>query len=259
MLVEVDHEVSRVETFPPTQSVFAAVGLEKSYGTVKALRGVNLEVGRREIVAVVGDNGAGKSTLIRVLSGLEQPDSGVLYRDGVEVSFPTVAAANQHGVVPIFQTPEACLAMDVADNIYMGHELMRGPFVDKKRMLRESKGLLDRLGSNLSPTRIVKGLSEGERQTLTFARAMLLDPEILLLDEPTSSLSVIQTSEVLDQLLSMRDQGKGIIMVCHTLPDVFAVSDRICVMRHGRVRVVLNTRDTSYEQVIGCMAGAPVA
>lgn len=241
----------------PRRAVFGARGLRKSYGMVEALDEVDIDVCEHEILAVVGDNGAGKSTLVRILSGLEQPDGGYLLRDGEEVSFSSLREANDNGVCAIFQNPAMCPALDVSDNVYMGRECMKGPFVDKKRMVEGTRDVLKKIGSPLSPTREVRGLSEGERKTLTFAQAMLKNPDVLLLDEPTSSLSVIQTGDVLNQMLSMREAGKSLVMVCHNLIDVFAVSDRICVMRHGRVVATLRTRETSYEAVVGYMAGVP--
>lgn len=237
--------------------VFGGRGLCKTYGSVTALDGVDIDVYEREIVAVVGDNGAGKSTLVRVLSGLEYPDDGCVLRNGEEISFSGVKDANAAGVCTIFQNPAMAPAMDVADNVFMGRERMRGLFIDKKRMVEDTRGVLKQLGSPLSPTRMVRGLSEGERKTLTFAQALLEDPDVLILDEPTSSLSVIQTGEVLNQMLSMRETGKSLITVCHNLTDVFAISDRICVMRHGQIVATLNTRETTYEAVVGYMAGVP--
>ena len=241
----------------PRRVVFGARGLRKSYGTVEALDDVDIDICEHEILAVVGDNGAGKSTLVRVLSGLEQPDEGYLLRDGEQISFSNVKEADNNGVCAIFQNPAMCPAMDVSDNVYMGRERMKGPFIDKKRMVEGTRDVLKRMGSPLSPTREVRGLSEGERKTLAFAQAMLKNPDVLLLDEPTSSLSVIQASDVLNQMLSMREAGKSLVMVCHNLTDVFAVSDRICVMRHGQVVATMRTRETSYEAVVGYMAGVP--
>lgn len=240
-----------------SKPVFGARGLRKCYGSVEALAGVDIDVFPHEILAIMGDNGAGKSTLVRVLSGLETPDDGCLLRDGEPIVFSGIREANKAGVVAIFQDSAMCPAMDVADNVFMGKERVSGPFIDKKQMVEDTRKILKRLGSPLSPTRMVKGLSGGERKTLSFAQAILRNPEILILDEPTASLSVIQTGEVLNQLLNMREMGKSLIMVCHDLSDVFAVSDRICVMRHGRINAVLNTRETTYETVIGYMAGIP--
>lgn len=239
----------------PRRVVFAARGLRKSYAAAVALDGVDIDVREREIVAVVGDNGAGKSTLVRVLSGLEQPDEGTLVREGEPVAFSGVRDANNRGVCAIFQNTAMCAAMDVSDNVYMGRERVRGVFIDKKGMVEGTRTVLGRLGSPLSPTRQVRGLSEGERRTIAFAQAMLKEPDVLILDEPTSSLSVMQTGEVLSQMLHMRREGKGIVFVCHDLADVFAVADRICVMRHGRIVATLDARETTYETVVACMAG----
>lgn len=240
-------------------SAFGARSIGKAYGPVQALEGVDLDVRPHEILAIMGDNGAGKSTLVRILSGLEPPDEGILLRRGVQTSFSGIREANKSGVATIFQDPAVCPAMDVSDNVFMGREMVTGPFVDKRSMVEETTAILRQIGSPLSATRKVEGLSVGERKTISFARAMLNDPEVLILDEPTASLSVLQAGEVLEQLLHMRQMGKALIVVCHDLSDVFAISDRILVMRHGRVAGDLQTRSTTYETVVGCMAGVPQA
>jgi simple sugar transport system ATP-binding protein len=222
---------------------------------VTALDGVDVDVYPHEILAVMGDNGAGKSTLVRMLSGLESPDGGTLLLHGEPVSFSGIKDANRAGVATIFQKPAMCSAMNVSDNVFMGKEHVSRVFIDRKKMALDTQAILRRIGSPLSPSRMVRGLSEGERKTLSFAQAMLRDPEILILDEPTASLSVIQAGEVLNQLLKMREMGKSLVVVCHDLSEVFAISDRICVMRHGEVSAILDTRETSYESVVGYMAG----
>lgn len=237
------------------QPILSVRKLTKRYGAVTALNEVDLDVYPHQILAIVGDNGAGKSTLIKMMSGMEHPDEGVITIHGQVTQFSGIRSANEYGITAIFQEPAMCPAMTIADNIFMGREIVSGLFVDRKKMVQESEKILHELGSSLTPQRLVRGLSGGERKTLSFAQAMLRNPEILLLDEPTASLSVIQTGEVLDQLLNMQEAGKSLVVVCHDLTDVFAIADRICVMRHGEIVAILSTASTTYEEVIGYMAG----
>jgi simple sugar transport system ATP-binding protein len=235
--------------------LLSARDLYKTYGSVDALNGLNLDLYSHEILAIVGDNGSGKSTLVKVLSGLESLDHGSIEKEGESISLQSIYEANKLGIVSIFQNPASCGELSVSENIFMGRERMRGLFIDKKAMLQESQKLLEELGSSLSAEQLVRGLSVGQRKTVRFAQALLQNPDILILDEPTASMSVLQSGEILNQLLHMRALGKGILFVCHTLSDVFAISDRICVMRYGQIVSVMNTHDTTYEEVIAKMAG----
>lgn len=220
---------------------------------------VNVSIYPREIVALVGDNGAGKSTVVSVMSGIYRPSGGRMMRDGQDVSFRSVNDANRVGITTVFQDSPMCEKLNVSSNVFLGQEISDGPFLRQERMFQKTREVLDKLGSTLSPRRVVHGLSAGERRTIALARALLSDPHVMVLDEPTAALSPLQTGQVLDQMLALRNMGKGLMFVCHDLIDVFSVSDRIYVMRHGRIVAELRTAETTYDEVLGYMAGIKTA
>ncbi|WP_051920611.1 ATP-binding cassette domain-containing protein [Bifidobacterium cuniculi] len=230
-------------------------GIAKRYGLVEALHGVDLTVGTRQVVAVVGDNGAGKSTLVNVIAGLVQPDEGTVLLRGREVALTGVARAVELGIASAFQQTELCDNLDVSANLFLGNELRRGATRDDDAMRERARGVLNRLAAHVRPSQQVSSLSGGQRQMVAIARTLLNDPALIVLDEPTASLSVTQTSEVLNYITALRSDGRSVLMVCHDLPSVFAVADRIAVMRHGTVVAVHTTADTSYEEIIGEIAG----
>lgn len=230
-----------------------------SFDYIQALQGVNLQMYEHEVVALVGDNGAGKSTLLKTLAGYYTPDSGTITFHGNEVNIPNIKAANILGIAAIFQDLSFCSNLDVAANIFLGQELTTYcNYRDEAHMHSQARTLLSRLTSPLSVYRSMEGLSTGEKQTVAIARAMLNDPQVVLMDEPTASLSVIQTAQVLSYIKELRSEGKSILLVCHNLPDVFAVADRIAIMRHGKIVAIHDISSTSYEQIIAEIAGARV-
>lgn len=230
-----------------------------SFDYIEALNDVNLTLKAHEVVALVGDNGAGKSTLLKVIAGLYHPDNGYISVNGEKVNLSSVRAANDLsiGIASIFQDINMCMNLDVAANIFLGQEIANqvGNRNDENMHI-QARQILSQLSSPLSAFRSLEGLSTGEKQTVAIARAMLHDPSIVLMDEPTASLSVIQTAQVLSYIKDLRSRGKAILLVCHNLPDIFAVADRIAVMRHGRLVSVHRTVETSYEQIIAEIAGA---
>ncbi|OFQ99330.1 ATP-binding cassette domain-containing protein [Alloscardovia sp. HMSC034E08] len=231
--------------------------LSLSFNYIEALTDVSLSLAAHEVVALVGDNGAGKSTLLKTFAGLFSPDTGFLRVRGEKVTLSSVRAANDLGIASIFQDVNMCMNLDVAANIFLGQEIANQlGNRDDENMHIQAREILSQLSSPLSAFRSLEGLSTGEKQTVAIARAMLHDPDIVLMDEPTASLSVIQTAQVLSYIKELRARGKAILLVCHNLPDVFAVADRIAVMRHGRLVTVHRTAHTSYEQIIAEIAGA---
>ena len=231
-------------------------GVTKKYGNVEALREVSLAVRRRQIVAIVGDNGAGKSTLVHVIAGLEQPDSGSITICGRQVRIDGIAKAAELGIASAFQQPEFCENLDVSANIFLGQELRRGIAArDDIGMYDKAREVLNTLSTPVRASQSISSLSGGQRQTVAIARTLLNDPSLVVLDEPTASLSVTQTAEVLEYITELRSANRSVIMVCHDLPNVFAIADRIVVMRHGEIRAVHNTSETSYEEVIAEISG----
>ena len=225
------------------------------FGFVEALKSVNLTIWPKEVVAIVGDNGAGKSTLIKIMGGLLQPDSGRIRFQDRDVAIPSVRAADRLGIASVFQGQEFCDNLDVASNLFLGKELDTFGVRDDASMNSRARQVLATLSSAIRVGSPITALSVGQRQTVAIARTLLNDPRLILLDEPTSSLSVMQTAEVLSYIKRLRAQGRSVVMVCHALPDVFAVADRIVVVRSGRITGVHRTVETSYEEIIAQIAG----
>lgn len=232
----------------------------KRYRRVEALDAVDLDVHAREVVALVGDNGAGKSTLARLVAGVEQPDAGFVEMDGAPVSVPSPAAANALGIATVFQDPALCDNLSVVANLFLGRELRVRPGgpLDEERMVLEARQILDDLTTGItSVRRTVNELSQGQRQAIAIARAMITRPRLVVLDEPTASLSVVQTAEVLQLVTRLREMGLGVILISHDLSDVLAVADRVEVLRHGRNNGSFDAATSSQEQIVAAITGAP--
>ena len=213
--------------------------IEKYYGRIHALRGVNLHVNKGEIVGLLGDNGAGKSTLIKVLSGAVPYTSGQILINGVEVQLATTNDAIDAGVETIYQDSALVPQLSIARNLFLGRELTSGAFgrLDQSEMNSVASDLLRRVGipKNIPPTTPISSLSGGERQAVAIARAMYFDSEIIILDEPTNNLGVAETQGVLNFVRDARDKGHACIFIAHNIHHVFQVVDRMVVMRRGEV------------------------
>jgi D-xylose transport system ATP-binding protein len=230
-------------------------GISKNFGAVSALTGIDLDVHAGEVVALVGDNGAGKSTLVKILSGVHAQSSGTITFRGREVSLPDPGSALSLGIATVFQDLALCENLDVVANIFLGNEL--NPLrLDEVAMEVRSWKLLNELSAKIPSLRVaVASLSGGQRQTVAIARSLLLDPKIILLDEPTAALGVAQTAEVLDLIERVRDRGLGVLMISHNMEDVRAVADRIVVLRLGRNNGVFYP-DASNEELVSAITGA---
>ena len=213
--------------------------IEKYYGRIHALRGVNLHVNKGEIVGLLGDNGAGKSTLIKVLSGAVPYTSGQILINGREVKLGSTNDAIDAGVETIYQDSALVPQLSIARNLFLGRELTRGPLgrMDLDEMNKVASELLRRVGitKNIPPTTPISSLSGGERQAVAIARAMYFDSEIIILDEPTNNLGVAETQGVLNFVRDARDKGHACIFIAHNIHHVFQVVDRMVVMRRGEV------------------------
>ncbi|MQW75990.1 ATP-binding cassette domain-containing protein [Nocardioides sp. dk4132] len=237
--------------------VLSLAGVHKRFGAVQALTDVHLEVAAGEVVALVGDNGAGKSTLVKVISGVYSPDDGEIVFGGRIITVGGPAAAQALGIATVFQDLALCDNLDVVANLFLGQEVHRGPVLDEVTMERESWRLLRTLSAKIPSVRIpVASLSGGQRQTVAIARALVGDPRVVLLDEPTAALGVAQTAEVLNLIERLRDTGLGVILVSHNMADVQAVADRIVVLRLGRNAAEFRTEDVTTEQLVAAITGA---
>lgn len=238
-------------------AVISLRGVSLSYGAVRALVDVDLDVRAHEVVAVVGDNGAGKSTLVGVLAGVLVPDTGEVVVEGQEIQLTSPGMARHLGIATVFQDLALCEHLDVVENLFLGQEIRRGPFLDEVAMEREAWHLLGQLAVRLPSVRAsVATLSGGQRQAVAVARALLGEPRVLVLDEPTASLGVTQTAEVLNLIERVRDQGYGVVVVSHNMTDVQAVADRVVVLRRGRLNGEFDADVASYEEIIAAITGA---
>jgi len=231
--------------------------ITKTFGAVQALIDVDFEVKHHEIVALVGDNAAGKSTLARVIAGVHQPDSGTIELNGVPVTLPRTAVAQAHGIATVFQGLALAENLDVTANIFLGREIREHGLLAEEHMETLARGFLKRLNARIpSPRTPVANLSAGQRQCVAIARTLVGNPELIVLDEPTASLSVAQTAEVLTHIQSLRSLGLGVVLISHNLTDVRAVADRIDVLRHGRLNGSFRAPHDAYEEIIAAITGA---
>ncbi|WP_326836859.1 ATP-binding cassette domain-containing protein [Amycolatopsis rhabdoformis] len=246
----------------PGQILLSLTNVEKSYGAVRALQDVAFEARAGEIVALVGDNGAGKSTLIKAIAGVSPADSARITFEGAAVSVETPQDAAKLGIATVYQDLALCDNLDVVANLFLGREqLMVGPYrsarlLDKLDMARQTRALLAGLGARIPDVLArVEDLSGGQRQAVAIARAILGEPKVVLLDEPTAALGVAQTAQVLQLLRRLKARGLGVVVISHNLADVFAVADRICVLRLGRNAGEFSTAEATHEQVVSAITG----
>ncbi len=245
--------------------VLSLRGIHKAFGHVEALTDVSLDVHAHEVVALVGDNAAGKSTLAKIVSGVLQPDAGFIEIDGEVVSVPSAGAAHALGIATVFQDFALCDNLDVVQNLFLGRELRlprrgflgRNAPLDDARMEEEARLILASLTSRIPSVRTpLAMLSAGQRQTVAIARTLLGSPRVVVLDEPTASLSVAQTAEVLTHIERLRDLGHAVILISHNMTDVRSVADRVEVLRHGRNNGSFPARTASYEAILAAITGA---
>ena len=241
-------------------------GITKRFGGVTALSNVDLDAHAGEVLAIVGDNGAGKSTLIKILTGVYQPSSGEMMLDGKPVAFSNHAEAIEQGIDAVYQTLALADHLDPAANMFLGNELTRTilgiTILDNKRMRAETERvLMERLGVTLksldAPT---ESLSGGQRQAVAIARAVYHEGlRVLVMDEPTAALGPQETARTLKLIEAVRAQGLCVILISHSLDDVFQVADRIHMQRRGQCVGVVKKADSTVTEVLGMIVGAEEA
>lgn len=249
------------------QAVLELRNVSKSYGAIKAATDVTFQVGPSETVALVGDNGAGKSTLVKMISGTIQPSEGSLVMEGEPVEFRSPADARAHGVETVFQDLALIDQLDAAGNLFLGREMTRGGkigqllgILDLKEMWSRTEATL--MDSNLkvpSVKRPVRSMSGGQRQANAIVRTVYWGKKLLLLDEPTAALGVDESEHTLRTIERIREKQLPMIVVSHNLQHVFRISDRILVMRQGRLAAQLVTSETTPEEVVAYITGARAA
>ena len=241
-------------------SILSLKNISKNFGAIEALINVDLNLDKGQVVGLMGDNGAGKSTLVKIIAGVFQANSGEILYNNQQVKFSKPIDARRSGIEVVYQDLALCDNLTAADNIFLSRELFKKffyiPFLDYKKMYYISQGLFDELKSETRPKDEVKTMSGGQRQAVAIARTKLTDAKIVLMDEPTASISVRQIAEVLDYIRQLRDRGISIILVSHRMPDVFEVSDRIVVLRRGGKVADKKISSSSPEEVTALITGA---
>ena len=255
--------VGDVAAAPSGQPILEARGIVKTYGHVQALQGADFTAYAGDVVALIGDNGAGKSTLTKVISGVIAPDEGELLFDGQPVEIPSPAAAQRLGIETVFQDLALAPDLDGAANVYLGREVMRQGLLGKLGVLDTRAmraGAVDSfasLGVAIRDADVpVAYLSGGQRQGVAVARAASWASKVIILDEPTAALGVVQTANVLDVIRRVRDRGLAVVLISHNMPEVLEVADRIEVLRLGRRVATFTRAEATLESLVGAMTGA---
>ena len=235
-------------------------GVKKSFGTIDALRGVDLALWPGEVLGLVGDNAAGKSTLTKILAGALLPDEGRIELEGKPVRFTSPADARKQHIEMVYQDLSLCDTIDVAGNLFLGREPVRrflgGRFLDKEAMVRDARRMLDSLDIHIPNMRALVGhLSGGQRQSIAIGRAASFAPNVLIMDEPTSALAVAEVEAVLALINRVKATGVSVILITHRLQDLFRVCDRIMVLYEGRNVAERRIDDTDLEDVIRLIVG----
>lgn len=239
----------------PTPAV-SLRGIRKTFGSHQALRGVDLDLFPGECLGLVGDNAAGKSTLTKIISGTYLPDEGTILLNGDEVRLSGPADARDRHIEMVFQDLSLCDHIDVVGNLFLGRELTRGPFLDRKRMLVEARGMLDALEIRIPRLSAkVEKLSGGQRQAIAIARAASFNPQVLIMDEPTSALAVAEVEAVLSLINRVKAKGVSVVLITHRLQDLFRVCDRIAVMYEGTKVAERDIGKTNLEDLVKLIVG----
>jgi simple sugar transport system ATP-binding protein len=235
-------------------------GISKHFGAIHALNDVSMSLSAGEVVGLMGDNGAGKSTLVKIIAGNYRPTHGKIFIKDRETTFHRPVEARQNGIEIVYQDLALCDNLSAAVNVFLGRELTRtiGPFkiLDYPAMNAAAARLFKDLRSETRPKDMVRSMSGGQRQAVAIARTRLSDAEIVLMDEPTAAISVRQVAEVLNLIAELRRQGVAVVLISHRMPDVFAVADRIIVLRRGTKVADKHASATSPQEITGLITGA---
>ena len=242
-------------------AVLQISGLRKSFGPVEALRGADLDLQAGEVLAVVGDNGAGKSTLIKHIAGVYKPDAGKMLLAGEPLELNSPREARERGIETVYQDLALADDLSIGANIFLGREPVKRllgvlPYIDDRAIRRETTGLLQRIRSVIpSEARTVARLSGGQRQAVAIARAIYWQAKVVLMDEPTAALAVMERERVIEHARELASHGVGVVYIGHNLTEILKVADRIAVMFRGRTVHVTAAGETDQETLIKYMTG----
>jgi ABC-type sugar transport system ATPase subunit len=233
------------------------VGLSKSFGHVRALQDVDVDIYEGQVLAIVGDNGAGKSTLTNILSGVFQPDRGEISVNCAPAQIGNPQIARNFGIATVFQNLALVDTRDVACNLFLGREPTRWRyFVDRGKMRKDAKRVIADLRVNVPSISAEAGqLSGGQRQSLAIGRATSQQGRVIIMDEPTAALGVRESRKVLDLILRLRERGNGVVIISHNMRHVFSIFDRIMVLRHGRIAGVRRKGETTPDEIVKLIVG----
>ncbi len=233
-------------------------GVHKSYGATRALRGVDLQLRAGEVLALVGENGAGKSTLVKMLTGVVPMDEGAITLNGAPQRFRSAQDSQAAGILAVHQETVMFEELSVAENIFVGRHLMRGPFVNWSAMNAQAQTVLTNIGARFTATTLVKDLSLAERHLVEIARALSQKALVVILDEPTAALSQAEIRDFYGIVRKLRDQGVGVIFITHKFDEIFAVADRYLVLRDGAAVGTGKIADATEHELVRLMAGREI-
>lgn len=236
---------------------FELRGITKSFGDNVVLNGVSFDVRKGEIHTLLGENGAGKSTILNIMSGSLKMDAGELYKDGKRVEFPTPLAAKRAGIIKVHQELQVIPELTVAENIYLGSELLHpvSRAVWYKKMQERSNEVLRQLDADFDASRIVRSLSTAQKQLVEISKAILNEFSVLILDEPTSSLTNKEIKKLFATVRKLKEQGRSFIFVSHRMPEVFEISDRVTVLKDGVGMATMDIADATHAKLVKLMTG----
>ena len=241
-------------------SLLELTGISKNFGAIQALQGVDMSINPGEAVGLMGDNGAGKSTLVKIVAGNFPQSSGTIRVDGKVTHFHRPVDARNAGIEVVYQDLALADNLTASENVFLGREIEKGwrPFrtLDKQAMIARSAELFEELKSETRPRDLVQKMSGGQRQAVAIARTRLSDPKLVLMDEPTAAISVRQVAEVLNLIHRLKETDHAVLLISHRMPDVFAVCDRIVVLRRGNKVADKATSETTPEEITGLITGA---
>jgi rhamnose transport system ATP-binding protein len=233
-------------------------GIHKRYGATHALKGVDLDLRAGEVLALVGENGAGKSTLVKMLTGVVSLDEGTITLSGAVQQFANAQASQAAGILAVHQETVMFAELTVAENIFMGRHLMRGPFIDWAAMRAQSQAVLDNIGARFTATTLVKDLSLAESHLVEIARALSQKASVVILDEPTAALSQQEIRDFYGIVRQLRTQGVGVIFITHKFDEIFAVADRYVVLRDGAAVGHGEIAEVTEQELVKLMAGRAI-
>jgi len=233
-------------------------GISKSFPGVKALDNVSFSVNKGEVHGLVGENGAGKSTLMKIMSGVYSCDEGKIFIEGQEVQIDSVSKAQELGISIIFQELNLCPHMSVADNIFIGRPIMKNGLIDDRRMFKEAQKILDKLGININSHAIVRTLSVAQQQMVEIAKAISRDCRILVLDEPTATLTEREIDQLFDIIRNLQARGIGMVYISHRMEELNRICERATVLRDGKYIGTVYMKDVTIDKLVNMIVGRPL-